>query len=193
MKQKHWGPFCFTFPQCQEVSLVSKRYINCFQFFSLFIFSFNTFYVKATSIFSMINLQIIAYVVREPVKKNCQKFSQFLCFSFSLHKMDAWLIIPLMIIVHHLYVYRAHLGTDTLTNLGLMSWKFVPDKIKIIQHYQSSNLGLKLEPLRTVHVGSAKRFLRILVSLKLLKSLMESVGFTFNVWKHCKSFFECFS
>ena len=72
-------------------------------------------------------------------------------------------------------MYGAHLGTDTLTNLGLMSWKFVPDKIKTIQRYQSSNLGLKLEPLRTAHVGSAKRFLRILISLKLLKSLMESV------------------
>ena len=53
-------------------------------------------------------------------------------------------------------VYRAHLGTDTLTNLGPMSWKFVRDKIKIIQRYQSSILGLKLEPLTTAHVGSAK-------------------------------------
>ena len=35
-------------------------------------------------------------------------------------------------------VYRAHLGTDTLTNLGPMSWKFVPDKIKIIQRYHLS-------------------------------------------------------
>ena len=41
-----------------------------------------------------------------------------------------------------------------------MFWKFVPDKykIKIIQHYQSSNLGLKLEPLTTAHISSAKRF-----------------------------------
>ena len=60
-------------------------------------------------------------------------------------------------------MYRVHLGTDTLTNLGPMSWKFVPDKIKIIQRYQSSNLGLKLEPLTTAHVGSVRRFLRILV------------------------------
>ena len=46
-------------------------------------------------------------------------------------------------------MYRAHLGTDTLTNLGPMSWKFVPDKIKIIQSYQSLILGLKLEPPTT--------------------------------------------
>ena len=72
-----------------------------FNFFSLFSFSFNTFAVKATSIFSRINLQIIVNVVREPVKKNCQKFPQFLFFGFSLYQMDAWLIIPLMIIVHH--------------------------------------------------------------------------------------------
>ena len=77
-------------------------------------------------------------------------------------------------------MYRAHLGTDTLTNLGPMSWKFVPDKIKIIQRYQSSNLGVKLEPLANAHVGSAKRFLRILVLLKLLKPLMESVRITYN-------------
>ena len=75
-------------------------------------------------------------------------------------------------------VYRVHLGTDTLTNLGPMSWKFVPDKIKIIQRYQSSNLGLKLEPLINTHVGSAKRFLRVLLLLKLLKPLMESVRIT---------------
>ena len=60
-------------------------------------------------------------------------------------------------------IYRVHLGTDTLTNLGPMSWQFVPDKMKIIQRYESSNLGLKLEPLTTAHVGSTKRFLRILV------------------------------
>ena len=78
-------------------------------------------------------------------------------------------------------MYRAHLGTDTVPNLGPMSWTFVPDKIKIIQRYQSSNLRLKLEPLTTTHVGSAKRFLRILVSLKLLKPSMESVQITFNV------------
>ena len=113
--------------------------------------------------------------------------------SFSLYKMDAWLTIPLMIIVHHWFtlrrgthladrnMYRAHLGTDTLTNLGPMSWKFVADKIKIIQRYQSSNLELKLEPQTIAHVGSAKRFLKILVSLKLLKPLMESVRITFNM------------
>ena len=78
-------------------------------------------------------------------------------------------------------MYRVHLGTDTVTNLGPMSRRFVPDKIKMIQRYQSSNLGLKLEPLTTAHVGSAKRFLRILVSLKLLKPPMESVRITFNV------------
>ena len=78
-------------------------------------------------------------------------------------------------------MHRAHLGTDTLTNLGPMSWKFVTDKIKIIQRYQSSNLGLKLEPQTIAHVGSAKRFLKILVSLQLLKPLMESVRITFNV------------
>ena len=78
-------------------------------------------------------------------------------------------------------MYRAHLGTDTLTNLGPMSWKFVADKIKIIQRYQSSNLELKLEPQTIAHVGSAKRFLKILVSLKLLKPLMESVRITFNM------------
>ena len=78
-------------------------------------------------------------------------------------------------------MYRAHLGTDTLTNLGPMSWKFVTDKIKTIQRYQSSNLGLKLEPQTIAHVGSAKRFLKILVSLQLLKPLMESVRITFNV------------
>ena len=75
-------------------------------------------------------------------------------------------------------VYKVHLGTDTLTNLGPVSWKFVPDKIKVIQRYQSSNLGLKLEPLTNAHVGSAKRFLRILTLLKLLKPLMESVRIT---------------
>ena len=53
-------------------------------------------------------------------------------------------------------MYRAHLGADTLTNIGPMSWKFVPDKIKIIERYQSSNLGLKLETLANAHVGSAK-------------------------------------
>ena len=78
-------------------------------------------------------------------------------------------------------MHRAHLGTDTLTNLGPMSWKFVTDKIKTIQRYQSSNLGLKLEPQTIAHVGSAKPFLKILVSLKLLKPLMESVRITFNV------------
>ena len=78
-------------------------------------------------------------------------------------------------------MHRAHLGTDTLTNLGPMSWKFVTDKIKTIQRYQSSNLGLKLEPQTIAHVGSAKRFLKILVSLQLLKPLMESVRITFNV------------
>ena len=78
-------------------------------------------------------------------------------------------------------MYRAHLGTDTFPNLGPMSWTFVPDKIKIIQRYQSSNLRLKVEPLTTTHVSSAKRFLRILVSLKLLKPSMESVRITFNV------------
>ena len=57
-------------------------------------------------------------------------------------------------------MYRAHIGTDTLTNLGPMSWKFVPEKIKITQHYQSSNLGLKLEPLTTAHVGSTRRFFK---------------------------------
>ena len=84
--------------------------------------------------------------------------------------MDAWLTIPLMIIVHHWFtlrrdthladrnMYREHLGTDTLTNLGPMSLKFVRDKIKIIQRYQSSILGLKLEPLTTAHVGSANIF-----------------------------------
>ena len=60
-------------------------------------------------------------------------------------------------------MYRVHLGTDTLTNLVPMPWKFVTDKIKIIQLYQSSNLGLKLEPLTTAQAGSAKRFLRVLV------------------------------
>ena len=50
-------------------------------------------YQRATS--------IVFNVVREPVKKNCQKFPQFLFFGFSLYQMDAWLIIPLMIIVHH--------------------------------------------------------------------------------------------
>ena len=57
-------------------------------------------------------------------------------------------------------MYRVHLGTDTLTNLVPMSWKFVTDKIKIIQLYQSSNLGLKLEPLTTAHVGSTRRFFK---------------------------------
>ena len=69
--------------------------------FLVFLLFLNTFAVKTTSIFSRINLQIIVNVVRGSVKKNCQKFPQFLCFSFSLYKMDAWLIIPLMIIVHH--------------------------------------------------------------------------------------------
>ena len=79
-------------------------------------------------------------------------------------------------------MHRAHLGTDTLTNLGRMSWKFVPDKIISLSCYQSSNLGLKLEPQTIAHVGSAKPFLKILVSLKLLKPLMESVRITFNIW-----------
>ena len=45
----------------------------------------------------------------------------------------------------------------------------------------SLNLGLKLEPLTAAHVGLAKRFLGILVSLKLLKPLMKPVRITFNV------------
>ena len=45
----------------------------------------------------------------------------------------------------------------------------------------SLNLGLKLEPLTTAHVGLAKRFLRVLVSFKLLKPLMKPVRITFNV------------
>ena len=90
-------------------------------------------------------------------------------------------------------MYTAQLVTDTLTNLGPTLWKFVPDKIKILQCYQSSNLGLKLEPLTTVHVGSAKHSLRILVMLKLSKSLMESVRIPFSVLKHWKSLFKYFS
>ena len=88
-------------------------------------------------------------------------------------------------------IYTGHFGTNTLTNLGPMLWKLVPDKIKILHRYQSSNLELKLEPLTTAHVGSAKRFLRILVSLKLSKSLTESIQITFSALKHCKSFFKC--
>ena len=90
-------------------------------------------------------------------------------------------------------IYATHLGTDTLTNLGPSLWKFVIDKIKILQCYQSSNLGLKLEPLTTVYVGSAKLSLRILILLKFSKSLMESVRISFSVLKHWKSLFKCFS
>ena len=90
-------------------------------------------------------------------------------------------------------MHTEHLVTDTSTNVGPTLWKSVPDKIKILLCYQSSNLGLKLEPLTAVHVGSAKHSLRILVLLKLPKSLMESVRITFSVLKHWKSLFKYFS
>ena len=60
------------------------QFFSSFVFlFFVFVFSFNTFAVKATTIFLRINLQIIVNVVREPVKKTVKKFPQLLCFSFS--------------------------------------------------------------------------------------------------------------
>ena len=92
--------------------------------------------------------------------------------------MDAWLIVPLMITVHHQFklkrgthlanrnVYTAHLDIDILTNLGPTLQKLVPDKL---QRYQSSNLGLKLEPLTTAHIGSAKCFFKDLGIVEVVK------------------------
>ena len=41
-------------------------------------------------------------------------------------------------------MHAAHFATDFITNLGPKLWKLVPDKLKILQNYQFSNLGLKL-------------------------------------------------
>ena len=58
-----------------------------------------------------------------------------------------------------------HFGTDTINNLGLKIWKLVPDKLKMLHHYWSSNLGLKHGPLVAALVGSVKLMLKILVLL----------------------------
>ena len=86
-KQEQWGPFYFPFLLLLEVPLVSKSYISCFQFFSLSIFSFNTFAVKGSSIF-----------FEDQPSNHCK-----CCWplSFSLLEIDAWLIIPFMITVYH--------------------------------------------------------------------------------------------
>ena len=86
-----------------------------------------------------------------------------------------------MITVHHQFklkrgthlanrnIYTAHLGIDILTNLGPTLWKLVPDKMKILQRYPYSNLGLKLEPLTTAHAGSAKCFFKDLGIVEVVK------------------------
>ena len=122
-KQEQWGPFYFPFLLLLEVPLVSKSYISCFQFFSLSIFSFNTFAVKGSSIF-----------FEDQPSNHCK-----CCWplSFSLLEIDAWLIIPFMMTVYHQFkvrcgthladrnLYTAHLGINCLTNLGPMLWKLV--------------------------------------------------------------------
>ena len=60
-------------------------------------------------------------------------------------------------------IHTAHFGTDTITNLGPKIWKLVPDEIKMLHHYYSSNLGLKHGPLITALVDSVKLLLKILV------------------------------
>ena len=70
-------------------------------------------------------------------------------------------------------ILTAHFETDTITNLGPKIWKLVPDEIKMLHHYYSSNLGLKHGPLITALVDSVKPLLKILV---LLKSFQISNG-----------------
>ena len=67
--------------------------------FLVFLF-FKILQSQLSLFFSGMNLQIVVNVVKGPVRKNCQSFSHFLCFSFTLNEMQAWLITPLMI-VHH--------------------------------------------------------------------------------------------
>ena len=70
-------------------------------------------------------------------------------------------------------IRTAHFETGTITNLGPKIWKLVPDEIKMLHHYYSSNLGLKHGALITALVDSVKPLLKILV---LLKSFQISNG-----------------